>query len=401
MLRGKKIILGVTGGIAAYKTPMLVRLLVREGAEVRVILTRDASAFVTPLVLSTVSGNPVLQEFSDPRTGEWVNHVELGLWADVLLIAPLTAHTMARMAHGLCDNLLMAVYLSARCRVMAAPAMDMDMWKHPATAANLAAIRKAGVQVLLPAEGELASGLTGPGRMQEPEEIFSQVRALFRQTLPLQGRTALVTAGPTHEPIDAVRYIGNRSSGKMGFALAAALDALGADVTLVTGPVGSLPLPASVRRVDVQTAVEMHRHCMELFPASDLVIMSAAVADFTPAAAVAGKLKKENKPGAVALVPTADILAEMGSARREGQVLAGFALETDDERANAMKKLHNKNLDLVVLNSLNDKGAGFGGDTNKVTLFDRSGSVTELDLMSKEAVAREIVRILSEKIKQV
>ena len=397
MIRGKRIVLGITGSIAAYKTPHLVRLLVKVGARVRVVLTRDAAGFVTPLTLSTVSGEPVLQEFSVPETGQWNNHVELGLWADLLLLAPLSANTMAKMANGICDNLLMAVYQSARCPVMVAPAMDADMWQHDANRSNLDALKASGVHVIAPATGELASGLVGEGRMEEPELICAAVESFFDEHRPLKGRRILVTAGPTFEKIDPVRFVGNRSSGKMGFALADAFAGQGGDVTLVTGPTSLLPQDSAVRRINVESAADMYIQCVPACDDMDIVVMCAAVADYTPAHPEDKKRKKEDAPLAIDLVPTADILAEMGRRKRKGQFLAGFALETDNELEHARAKQKRKNLDLVVLNSLNDAGAGFGHDTNKVTLIS-AGEEVPLDLMSKEDTARRIVEFIIQKI---
>ena len=398
MLKGKKIIVGITGSIAAYKTPWLVRLLVKEGAEVRVILSRDAAGFVTPLTLSTVSKNPVHTEFSNPDTGEWVNHVALGLWADLVVIAPVTAQTLAKMAHGFSDNLLMAVYLSARCPVLVAPAMDLDMWKHPATLANMELIQARGVKVQWPAQGELASGLSGEGRMEEPETIFKSIRDFFDRDLPLKNKKVLVTAGPTYEKIDAVRFIGNRSSGKMGFALADEFAAQGAEVTLIAGPVHLDRRNSSIHRIDVESAEEMFVQCLQVFESMDIVVMCAAVADYTALNPSGKKLKKENKAFEISLTPTRDILAAMGSSKKPHQYLAGFALETDNEEGNAKAKLTKKNLDLIVLNSLNDEGAGFGYGTNKITIIDKDGTETPYDLMSKEATAKNIVHYILRKL---
>jgi len=397
MLKGKRIVIGITGSIAAYKIPILVRLLIKEGAEVRVVMTRSAVDFVTPLTLSTVSKNPVSIEFSHPETGEWVNHVELGLWADLFLIAPLSANTLAKMSHGLCDNLLMAVYLSAKCKVIVAPAMDLDMWKHPSTAANLEKIKSFGVSVIMPAHGELASGLFGDGRMEEPDSIFTNIKTFFDNSLPLKNKKVLVSAGPTHEPIDAVRFIGNRSSGKMGFALAEEFASQGADVTLISGPTHLQLKEQSIKRINVENANEMYSQCMKHFHDQDIVVMSAAVADYTPDTPSTSKIKKENNTLAVTLKPTTDILAEMGKVKKQSQVLVGFALETDNELGNAEKKITQKNLDMIILNSLNDKGAGFGHDTNKITILDNDLNQNSYDLKSKELVARDIVNFISKK----
>lgn len=397
MLNGKRIVIGITGSIAAYKIPLLVRLLIKEGADVRVVMTSSSIDFVTPLTLSTVSKNPVSIEFSHPETGEWVNHVELGLWADLLIIAPLSANTLAKMSHGFCDNLLMGVYLSAKCKVMAVPAMDLDMWKHPSTTANLERIKQFGVSVIMPAHGELASGLIGEGRMEEPENIFQQVRIFFESNLPFKNKKILVTAGPTYEKVDAVRYIGNRSSGKMGFAIASEFANQGAEVTLISGPTHLLS-DASIHRVNVESADQMHSACMKYFLNQDVVVMSAAVADYTPDKHVETKIKKENNTLQVSLKPTIDILAEMGKIKKQGQLLAGFALETDNEHENAQKKIINKNLDLIILNSLNDKGAGFSHDTNKITILDKDFKQYSYDLKPKELVAKDIVNFIFKKM---
>jgi phosphopantothenoylcysteine decarboxylase/phosphopantothenate--cysteine ligase len=398
-LRGKKIILGVTGSIAAYKTPLLVRLLVKAGAEVRVVMTKDATSFVTPLTLSTVSKNPVYRDFSNAKTGEWVNHVAMGLWADLIVLAPLSANTLAKMAHGFCDNLLMAIFLSARCPVLVAPAMDLDMWKHSATMENLAKTKKSGVMVLAPAHGELASGLTGEGRMEEPENIFHSINEFFEKNLPLKNKRVLVTAGPTYEKIDAVRFIGNRSSGKMGFAIAEEFAALGADVTLVSGPSEQVVKSSSVQRINVESAASMHDACFNVFNRMDIVVMCAAVADYTVSEPSFAKMKKKEDQISLSLVPTRDILAEMGKSKGKNQFLAGFALETDHELENARLKIKKKNLDLIVLNSLRDTGAGFGHDTNKITLIDNKLKESPFDLSSKEIAAKNIVRYIVDKIK--
>jgi len=395
MLKGKKILLGISGSIAAYKSATLVRLLVKSGAEVKVIMTPSAGEFITPLTLSTLSRNPVLSALSEESS--WANHVALGRWADLMVIAPLSCNTLSKMASGLCDNLLMAVYLSATCPVMVAPAMDEDMWKHPSTRENLDKIRSFGNQVIPVAHGELASGLTGDGRMAEPEDILTQVEAFLGPPRALSGRTALVTAGPTFEPIDPVRFIGNHSSGKMGIALALALQEQGADVTLVAGPVSqALDLPG-ISVVRVRSAEEMFKACQERFEATDIAVMAAAVADYTPVSVSGQKIKKEAGEWSLPLQRTRDILKSLGERKRKGQILVGFALETQNERENARKKLESKNADLIVLNSLNDPGAGFGHDTNKVTILDRAGGVRETGTLPKDEVARIIVdRIIAE-----
>jgi phosphopantothenoylcysteine decarboxylase/phosphopantothenate--cysteine ligase len=393
MLQGKKILLGVTGSIAAYKTATLVRLLVKAGAEVQVLMTPEATGFITPLTLSTLSRRPALHALEEE--GSWNNHVALGRWADIMLIAPASANTLAKMAAGLCDNLLLAVYLSAACPVMIAPAMDEDMWHHPATARNVRLLREAG-HLLLPVEaGELASGLVGEGRMSEPEHITGQLENYFKEAGALKGKTALVTAGPTYESIDPVRFIGNHSSGKMGIAIADELAARGAAVELVLGPSGETP-GAGVRVTRVKTAAEMWEACLRLFRGADITVMAAAVADYRPAAPADKKIKKEAGPLQLSLEKTGDILRELGSLKRARQFLVGFALETDDEEIHALKKLKEKNLDLIVLNSLRDAGAGFTHDTNKVTLFTADGQKRALPLKTKQEVAADVVRVIEE-----
>lgn len=389
----RRVLLGVTGGIAAYKTPHLVRALVKAGAEVQVVMTPAAHDFVSPLVLSTLSKRPVLTEMvqQQPGTAVWNDHVHLARWADLLLIAPATAHTLAKMAHGLCDNLLLACWLSAECPVFAAPAMDLEMYQDQAVRANLALLQERGVHLIGPEEGELASGLYGLGRMTGPEAIVEQLITSLASRSPLAGKQVLVTAGPTREAIDPVRYIGNRSTGKMGFALATEAAARGAKVELITGPVALRSDHPAIRRTDVESAAEMARSAKAQFPHCDVAILSAAVADWRPVQAASSKMKKGEQAPALVLEPTEDILAWMGSEKRPGQVLVGFALETDNERAHAEGKLARKNLDLVVLNSLRDAGAGFGHDTNKVALIDARKNYAELPLMTKTDVARAIL----------
>lgn len=389
MLAGKRIIVGVTGSIAAYKAAILVRMLVREGAEVRVVMTPMARQFITPLTLATLSKHPILVDFFDPEDGRWNSHVSLGEWADGYLIAPATASTIAKMATGVADNLLLTTYLSARCPVFVAPAMDLDMYAHPSTQRNLDTLRGCGNLIIEPAAGELASGLTGKGRMEEPEKIVETLAAFFGKTKTLAGKTVLVTAGPTVEPIDPVRYISNYSSGKMGYALAAELAGRGADVVLVSGRTSLTP-PSGVRTVRVVTADEMYRAASEAFSSCDAAVMCAAVADYTPAEVSGRKIKKEGREWNLALRPTRDIAAELGRIKG-GRLLVGFALETDNERANALAKLEKKNMDFIVLNSLASEGAGFGGDTNRITIMDRSGAVVDFPLKSKREVASDIV----------
>jgi phosphopantothenoylcysteine decarboxylase/phosphopantothenate--cysteine ligase len=393
MFQGKKILLGVTGSIAAYKSLLLVRQLIKGGAVVKVILTPSAKDFVTPLSLSTLSKNPVLTDLF--KEADWVNHVELGRWADLMLIAPLSANTLAKMANGLCDNLLLAVYLSAVCPVMAAPAMDEDMWRHPATRSNLEKLQAFGTAIIPVEKGELASGLYGDGRMAEPETILQYIAGLLSsgsiRTLGLNGRKALVTAGPTYEAIDPVRYIGNHSSGKMGVAIARELASRGAQVDLVLGPSAlEADIPGvSVHRV--QSAAEMYEACMQRFSSTDIAVMAAAVADYSPALKSEEKIKKTGNTLTLELVKTKDILAELGKQKKKGQVLAGFALESTGERAYALGKLKAKNADLIILNSLNDEGAGFGYDTNKITIFGKDGSEVPYERKPKQQVAIDIV----------
>ncbi len=391
MLRGKHILVGVTGSIAAYKAAMLVRALVKGGAEVKVVMTPLAKQFITPLTMATLAKNPILVDFFNPENGEWNSHVSLGEWADAYVIAPATANTLAKMAHGIADNLLLTTYLSARCPVFVAPAMDLDMFAHVTTQQNLATLRSHGVQVVEPGEGELASGLSGKGRMAEAEEIAAFVAAFFEKKKSLRGKRFLVTAGPTVEAIDPVRYISNNSTGKMGYAIAAELAVRGAEVTLVSGPV-SLPVPAGVRRVDVVSAREMYDASVEAFKEADGAVMCAAVADYTPARAADTKMKRKGDIS-LELRPTKDIAAELG-AMKGPKLLIGFALETDNEQANAQDKLERKNFDYIVLNSLRDAGAGFGGDSNKITVLGRDGSVAAYPLEAKTEAAARIADIV-------
>lgn len=397
MFKDKKIILGVCGSIAAYKTALLARLLVKAGAQVRVVMTPAALDFITPLTLSTLSKNPVLAEFTRDKTGQWNNHVELGLWADALVIAPLSANTMAKMANGLCDNLLLAVYLSARCPVFLAPAMDLDMLQHPSTQNNLQTLLKYGNHLIQPGYGELASGLTGLGRMAEPEDIVRQLSSFLSSNQKLQGKKALVTAGPTQEPLDPVRYISNHSSGKMGFAIAEALADLGAEVNLIAGPTNQHTAHPRIHVKNVTTAREMLDSCAEVFDDTDIAVFSAAVVDYRPREIAVQKIKKKDADLTLELAKTDDIAAALGKRKRDGQVMVGFALETENEEVNALGKLKSKNFDLIVLNSLNDEGAGFGHDTNKVTILDGSKKAT-FELKTKKQVAADIVQAIIEKI---
>lgn len=392
-LAGKNIVIAVCGSIAAYKIASLIRLLAKADARVSVVMSKEATAFITPLTLSTLSKNPVLIDYYQPTTGEWNNHVEIALNADYILVAPATANTLAKMANGLCDNLLTAVYLSAKCPVLFAPAMDLDMWKHPSTQANISKLCSYGNILIPPGNGELASGLVGEGRLAEPEEIMNFLVKFSAQELPLSGKKALVSAGPTYEAIDPVRFIGNHSSGKMGYAIARQLEILGANVTLVSGP-SSLKAPDRVHTISVTSAAEMLNACETYFENADIVVMSAAVADYTPVEVATQKIKKKENEFSIELKKTADILATLGAKKREKQLLIGFALETNNELENAKDKLIRKNLDFIVLNSMQDKGAGFATDTNKVTIIDRSGNTNEFSLKSKEEVAKDICSII-------
>jgi phosphopantothenoylcysteine decarboxylase/phosphopantothenate--cysteine ligase len=399
MFEGKNIVLGICGSIAAYKSASLVRLLIKNGANIQVVMTPDSTNFITPLTLSTLSKKPVLINYFTPETGGWNNHVELGLWADLFIIAPATANTLAKMANGLCDNLLLATYLSAKCPVYFAPAMDLDMWKHAATQQNISNLQSFGNILIPPGTGELASGLHGEGRMAEPEEMIGFLSADIKKKLPLANRQILVTAGPTYEAIDPVRFIGNHSSGKMGFAIADELALLGADVTLVTGPSAQISKQKSVTRIDVTTAAEMLDACVLHFKNSKACIMSAAVADYTPVSVEQQKIKKQNDFFSIDVKKTTDILSLLGSQKTAGQILAGFALETNNEEKNAIEKLQRKNLDFIVLNSLNDEGAGFKKDTNKITIIDSRLQKTVYELKSKNEVARDICQKVIELIK--
>lgn len=390
ILKNKKIILGVTASIAAYKSALLVRHLKRNGAEVKVVMSPDAESFIGPITLATLSGNPVHSDFTeDQHSGEWINHVELGLWADLMVMAPATANTLAKMVTGECDNFLMAVLLSARCEVMVAPAMDLDMFAHPSTQHNLGVLVQRGVRLIEPETGELASGLEGKGRMAEPENIIDHITNYFLETAPLFGKKVAITAGPTYEAIDAVRFIGNHSSGKMGMAIASALADLGASVTLICGPTNVAFSDHRVHRVNVISAAEMLQASTNAYTHCDIFIMSAAVADYRPKTVIDHKMKKSNDQLSIELEPTTDILASLGN-KKSHQLLVGFALETDNELENAKGKLARKNLDMIVLNSLNDPGAGFSHDTNKVSIITRDNKIASFELKSKADVARDI-----------
>ena len=391
MLKGKKIVIGISAGIAAYKIPLLIRLLKKEGAEVQVVMTPFAKEFVTPLTLSVVSERPVLSDYYVKEDGSWHSHVELGLWADAMLVAPLTANTMAKMAAGIADNFLLTVVLSARCPLFFAPTMDLDMFWHPTVQQNIQKLQALGYHYIEPAKGELASGLKGKGRMKEPEELFQVLKDYFSEEQPFKGKKVMVSAGPTYEPIDPVRFIGNRSSGKMGWAIAKAFARQGAEVELVTGPAELHAAFPGIRTTRVNTAAEMDAACRKIFPETDIAVMAAAVADFTPAETVPEKIKKADAPDVIRLKPTKDILAGLGKMKKPGQILVGFALETQDELTHARQKLEKKNLDMIVLNSLKDQGAGFGIDTNKVTLLTRNRAPETFPVKPKEAVAEDIL----------
>ena len=390
-LKGKKILLGVSGSIAAYKSAVLTRLLVKAGATVKIVMTTAAKDFVTPLSLSTLSKNPVLTDLSE--NDSWSDHVMLGRWADIMLIAPLSCNTLAKMANGICDNLLMAVYLSATCPVVAAPAMDEEMWHHTTTRDNLQKISVSGNYIIPVESGELASGLTGEGRMAEPETIVQWLNEFFSNKLELKGKKVLVTAGPTYEAIDPVRYIGNHSSGKMGVAIAEEMNRRGAEVILVLGP-SDITAANGIETLRVNSAEEMYLACENIFASCDIAVMSAAVADYAPANIFNEKIKKTAPLFTLTLAKTRDILKSLGAKKKKGQILVGFALETNNERENALKKLESKNADLIVLNSLSDKGAGFGHDTNKITIFDKQGNEYQFDTKSKKAVATDIVNTI-------
>lgn len=396
MLSGKKILIGITGSIAAYKSILLVRLLVKQGAEVKVVMTPAARDFVSPLVLETLSKNKVVSGLAEGS--EWANHVMLGRWADVMVIAPLSCNTLAKMANGLCDNLLQAVYLSATCPVVLAPAMDEDMWKHPSTQKNLRVVKEYGNHVIDVNNGELASGLSGEGRMAEPEEIVTWLEETIFRSSKLIGRKALVTAGPTYEALDPVRFIGNHSSGKMGFALAEELYRQGAAVTLIAGPVQIHTRYKGIELVKVQSAQQMFEATAARFPSVDIAVMAAAVADYTPQEVAKEKIKKKGDGLVLQLAQTKDILKFAGQSKKPGQYVAGFALETEQEKENALKKLHTKNADCIILNSLRDEKAGFGVDTNQVTILDASGEERKIGLRSKRDVAAEIVSFIIAKL---
>lgn len=398
MLEGKKFILGISGGIAAYKCAHLTRLLVKEGAEVQVIMTKLAKEFITPLTMATLSKRPILVDFFNPENGDWNSHVDTGLWADGMIVAPATANTMGKMANGVADNLLITTYLSARCPVFIAPAMDLDMYQHPSTVRNMDTLRSYGNRLIEPGSGELASGLVGKGRMAEPEDIVEYLRDFFKKksNKSLEGKKFLVTAGPTHEKIDPVRFIGNYSSGKMGFAIAQHLAQRGAEVFLVSGPSELKIAHPNIKRIDVVSADEMCQACFNIFDSCNGAIMSAAVADYTPVDPINKKMKRQSSELSINLKATVDIAKSLGAKKRGDQVLIGFALETNDAVENATKKMASKNLDMIVLNSLSDPGAGFNVDTNKVSILHRQNKIKEFALKPKVEVAEDIVDELEE-----
>ncbi len=394
----KHILIGISAGIAAYKISNLIRLFVKSGAEVKVIMTPTAREFVTPLTMATLSKNPVLVDFFDPENGNWNSHVDIGLWADAMIIAPATANTIAKMANGMADNLLLTSYLSARCPIFFAPTMDLDMFQHPATQKNIEILLNRGNYCIDADSGELASGLIGKGRMAEPESIFKTVSAFFAKSQVFVNKKVMITAGPTYEHIDPVRFIGNYSSGKMGYAIASELEKRGAEVILISGPVNIAP-PKNVKVINVKTADEMYNSCVSNFSKCDIAIMAAAVADYKPVKQSDIKVKRKGENISIQLEPTKDIAKELGKMKTNKQILLGFALETNNEMQNAYTKLEKKNLDFIVLNSLQDKGAGFNYDTNKITIIDKDKTIKKFELKSKQAVAEDIVNELENKLK--
>lgn len=389
-MKGKKIVLGITGSIAAYKAAVLIRALIKKGAEVQVVITPAGKEFITPITLSALTSKPVISEFFSQRDGTWHSHVDLGLWADAMVIAPATASTIGKMANGIADNMLITTYLSMKAPVFVAPAMDLDMFAHPATQKNLEILRSYGNHIIEPGEGELASHLVGKGRMEEPEKIVEVLEAFFNREQDLKGKKVLITAGPTYEKIDPVRFIGNYSSGKMGYALAESCARRGAEVTLISGPVQVKAQHPSIKVIKVESAHQMHEAAIEAFPTSDAAILCAAVADFTPEVKADQKIKREKEDLILKLVPTEDIAAALGKIKKENQCLVGFALETNNELANARHKLEKKNFDFIVLNSLQDAGAGFQCDTNKITIVDKE-KATPYPLKTKTEVADDII----------
>lgn len=393
MLKGKHIILGISGGIAAYKSAILARLLIKAGAEVQVVITPNGKEFITPVTLSALTGKPVISEFFTANTGEWHSHVDLGLWADAMIIAPATASTIGKMANGIADNMLITTYLSAKAPIFIAPAMDLDMMKHPSTQRNLDLLRSYGNHIIEPTEGELASHLVGKGRMEEPGNIVAILDEFFSCNQSLSGKQVLITAGPTYERIDPVRYIGNFSSGKMGYAIAEEAAVRGASVTLISGPVAIKAKHPSIKVIDVESAQQMHDACISKFPSTDIAIMAAAVADYRPTVFCDKKIKREKATfDTLELTMNPDIAAELGKMKRNNQILVGFALETNDAASNAAHKLHKKNLDMIVINSLADKGAGFQTDTNKISIQFADGREPKIfTLKAKTEVAKDII----------
>lgn len=398
MLENKKIVLGITGGIAAYKACNLARLLIKKGAEVQVVMTPSAKEFITPLTLSTLTHKPVVSEFFDRRDGSWHSHVDIGLWADAMIIAPATASSIGKMANGIADNMLITTYLSMKAPVFVAPAMDLDMYAHPSTQQNIQRLVSYGNHIIEPGTGFLASKLEGKGRMEEPEKIVEVLEKHFSKSQSLTGKSVLITAGPTYEKIDPVRFVGNYSSGKMGYALAEACAKQGAEVTLVSGPVMLQTKHPAIRRIDVESAQEMYDAATTHFPQADIAILSAAVADFTPETTADKKIKRKGDELVLNLRPTQDIAAALGAIKNENQLLVGFALETDNEVQNAQDKMKRKNFDFIVLNSLQDKGAGFRVDTNKITIIDRQQGTTAYETKSKQEVAEDIVEYIVSKL---
>lgn len=393
MLAGKKILVGVTASIAAYKAAIFVRLLIKSGAEVKVVMTDAAKDFITPLTLATLSKNPVYSQFTTGDQGEWNNHVELGLWADLMVIAPASANTIGKMANGLCDNLLLATYLSARCPVMVAPAMDLDMYQHPSVQNNLEKLRSFGHQVIDAEDGELASGLSGVGRLAEPEHLIEALETFFVSKKKLSGKKVLITAGPTYEAIDPVRFIGNHSTGKMGYALAAEASNAGAEVQMISGPT-ALNTPNGVKITHVRSGQEMFEATKNHFQNADIIIFAAAVADYTPTTVADQKIKKAGDALNLTLKKSIDIAQSLGAEKTEHQFTVGFALETENELAHAQEKIKKKNFDLIVLNSLNDDGAGFGHPTNKITLIDKANNIQHFELKTKKEVAKDIIEAI-------
>lgn len=390
-MQGKHIVLGITGSIAAYKAAYLVRGFIKKGAEVKIIMTENAKQFITPLTMATLSQNPIAVEFFDPTNGEWHSHVKLGLWADVFLVAPATANTLGKMANGIADNLLTTTFLSAKCPTVVVPAMDVDMYSHPAMRNNLNALRNMGVGILEPETGELASGLLGKGRMPEPETILEYMESFFNKEQSMSKKKVLITAGPTYEKIDPVRFIGNYSSGKMGYALADECAKQGAEVCLISGPVSIKPTQNNIKVISVESANEMYTAAIEQFQQADIAILCAAVADFTPENKADNKIKRGKDGLTLNLIPTQDIAAELGKSKKSNQILVGFALETNNETAHAIDKLKRKNLDFIVLNSLNDEKSCFEHDTNKVCIIDKKGEINNFPLKNKQEVAKDII----------